>query len=291
MALDRRLRRLLPVTISALLAILVLGGCLAPPYQLVPEANRAPGGVPGFEIFCFYSHSAQDDPIVMPDMPGMASHLHDFAGNETTSAGSTENSLRVGATNCKEPDDTAAYWTPTLYSHGVAIHPDRLHSYYRWGQFKNVAAIQPIPAGLKIIAGDAKATGPQSNSIVGWNCGIKGQTQYDHPISCGSGDKVVLHIFFPNCWNGRDLDSPDHKSHMAYSHNGTCPAGFPVPIARLSADFGYPTTDGSAITLSSGAAWTAHVDFWNTWRQAAMNKLTHDCINRNVQCGPIDHAV
>src|SRR3954468_8393423 len=111
MALDRRLRRLLPVTISAFLAILVLGGCLAPPYQLIPEANRSPGGVPGFEIFCFYSHTAQDDPIVMPDMPGMAAHLHDFAGNETTRANSTENSLRVGATNCKEPDDTAAYWT------------------------------------------------------------------------------------------------------------------------------------------------------------------------------------
>jgi hypothetical protein len=78
---------------------------------------------------------------------------------------------------------------------------------------------------------------------------------------------------------------------MAYSHNGTCPAGYPVPIARLSADFGYPITDASAITLSSGPSWTAHTDFWNTWKQAAMVKLTHDCINRNLQCGPIDYSV
>ena len=170
------------------------------------------------------------------------------------------------ATNCQEPDDTAGYWTPTLYSHGVEIRPDRLHAYYRWGQFKDVASIQPVPAGLKIIAGDAKAIRPQSSSIVGWNCGVQGQTQYDHPISCSSGQKIVLHLFFPNCWNGRDLDSPDHKSHMAYSHNGTCPPGFPVAIARLSADFGYPITDGSAITLSSGSSWTAHTDFWNTWK-------------------------
>ena len=253
---------------SALAAVLLLGGCLRTSDKPVPEATgRAPGGIPGFETFCFYSHSAQDDPIVKPNMPGMASHMHDFAGNTTTTANSTEASLRGAGTNCQEPDDTAAYWSPTLYSHGVTIRPDRLHAYYRWGQFKDVAAIKPIPAGLKIIAGDAMATGPQSNTVVGWNCGVQGQTQYDHPISCKSGQKIVMHVFFPNCWNGRDLDSPDHKSHMAYSHNGTCPAGYPVAIARLSADFGYPTIDASAITLSSGAYWTAHVDFWNTWKQ------------------------
>jgi len=277
--------------ISVVMGVLLLSGCPSTSGKPVPEASGSPGGIPGFEIFCFYSHTAKDDPIVMPKMPGMASHLHDFAGNTTTDANSTDASMQAGGTNCKEPDDTAGYWSPTLYSHGQAVHPDRLHSYYRWGQFKNVAAIQPIPAGLRVIAGDSHATGPQSTSVVGWNCGVQGQTQYDHPISCNSGQKVVLHLFFPNCWNGRDLDSADHRSHMAYSHNGTCPAGFPVPIARLSADFGYPTIDGSAITLASGPSWTAHVDFWNTWRQAAMVKLTRECINANIQCGPIDHTV
>ena len=280
------------LTVSALAAVLILAGCVRPPDIPVQESTtRSPGGIPGFEVFCFYSHSAQDDPIVAPGMPGRSAHRHEFAGNTTTNANSTEASMRAGSTNCQEPDDTAGYWTPTLYSHGVEVRPDRLHAYYRWGQFKDVASIQPVPAGLKIIAGDAKALRPQSTSIVGWNCGVQGQTQYDHPISCSSGQKIVLHLFFPNCWNGRDLDTPDHKSHMAYSHNGTCPPGFPVAIPRLSADFGYPTTDGSAITLSSGSSWTAHTDFWNTWRQDAMVKLTHDCINRGIQCGPIHHTV
>jgi hypothetical protein len=32
---------------------------------------------------------------------------------------------------------------------------------------------------------------------------------------------LQLDVIFPDCWDGRHLDSPDHKSHMAYSRNWT----------------------------------------------------------------------
>jgi hypothetical protein len=49
-----------------------------------------------------------DDPIVFPGQPG-ASHMHDFFGNETTNAYSTQSSMLAGATNCRIPSDTAGY--------------------------------------------------------------------------------------------------------------------------------------------------------------------------------------
>jgi hypothetical protein len=250
------------------------------------QATAASKPIPGFEVFCFYSHSAKDDPILMPGMPGMFMHQHEFAGNTTTTASSTRATLLAGRTNCELKTDTAAYWAPTLYSHGREVHPDRLHSYYRWGQVNDYAHIKPMPAGLKLVAGNARATAPQSTSVIGWNCGVQGGELFNHPVSCRTGQKIVLHVFFPNCWDGVHLDSPDHRSHVAYSYHGSCPKTHPVAIPRLSEDYGYPILDATAITLASGSYMTAHADFWNTWNQAKMVQLTRSCINKGVQCGP-----
>jgi Domain of unknown function (DUF1996) len=251
----------------------------------IPAASAA-STIPGFEVFCFYSHSAKDDPIVSPGQPGMAMHLHDFAGNTSTNANSTPATLRASSSNCKLKADTAAYWTPTLYSHGHAVHPDRLHAYYRWGQVNNYAGIRPMPAGLKMVAGNPMATAPQSTRVVAWGCGVQGAALHDRPVSCLPGQKIVLHVFFPNCWDGVHLDSANHHSHMAYSYHGSCPKSHPVSIPRLSEDYGYPIIDASKITFASGSYLTAHADFWNTWDQAAMRRLTHECINQGRQCGP-----
>jgi hypothetical protein len=250
------------------------------------QASAASKPIPGFEVFCYYSHSAKDDPIMMPRMPGMFMHQHDFAGNTSTNASSTPATLQAAGTNCELKADTAAYWAPTLYSNGAEVHADRLHSYYRWGQIKDYAKIKPMPAGLKMVAGNARATAPQSTSVIGWNCGVQGAQLFDHPVSCRAGQKIVQHIFFPNCWDGVHLDSPDHRSHVAYSSHGSCPSTHPVAIPRLSEDYGYPIIDASRITLASGSYMTAHADFWNTWQTAKMNQLTRDCINRGRQCGP-----
>lgn len=44
-------------------------------------------------------------------------------------------------------------------------------------------------------------------------------------------------MFFPSCWDGVNLDSADHKSHMAYPiqnyNSGDCPASHPVHLVSL----------------------------------------------------------
>jgi hypothetical protein len=49
-------------------------------------------------------------------------------------------------------------------------------------------------------------------------------------------DGLRAELFFPSCWNGKDLDTADHMSHMAYPstvQDGTCPPGFPVRLPSL----------------------------------------------------------
>src|SRR4051794_25634749 len=103
-------------------------------FPAVAEATAKGGGGTGptggdglppvlgkFSSVCFYDHTAKDDPIVFPNLPG-ASHSHDFISNNTTDAGSTTASLLAGMSNCFNSLDTAAYWVPTLYKSGVAGH-------------------------------------------------------------------------------------------------------------------------------------------------------------------------
>ena len=46
-------------------------------------------------------------------------------------------------------------------------------------------------------------------------------------------------IIFPTCWNGKDLDSPDHQSHVAYGQGsganggGACPSTHPTKLPQV----------------------------------------------------------
>lgn len=47
---------------------------------------------------------------------------------------------------------------------------------------------------------------------------------------CAGG--VWVAVFFPTCWDGKDLDSANHMSHAAFGYNG-CPANHPVLISQV----------------------------------------------------------
>ena len=111
-----------------------------------------------------------------------------------------------------------------------------------------------MPAGLRMIAGDAKATRGQSDSVLAWmGCGWS-----PFILECGTGGQMWVIVTFPQCWNGRDLDSPDHKSHMAYVRYGghSCPASHPVPIPQLAINVFWtqPPGDYRTFRLSSDLA-------------------------------------
>ena len=233
---------------------------------------------------CRFSHMASDDPIVFPGTSG-ASHHHTFVGNTTTDAFSTFGSLRAGGTTCRRQADTAAYWMPTLRQGETAIAPTHATIYYRRGTLDEV---ETFPNGFRMIAGDAMATAPQGLRITFWNCGIAGGLAPSSSIpTCPSvrGSSLRLHVRFPSCWDGKSLDSFDHKSHMAYAMRGRCPATHPVAVPAIAVIFRYPTLGGPDFSLSSGGQYSAHADFFNAWRPGELKKLVNDCLNALVHCG------
>jgi len=233
---------------------------------------------------CRFSHQAPDDPIVFPGKPG-ASHQHTFVGNRTTNAFSTFGSLRSGATTCMRQDDTAAYWVPTLYQGTTPIFPQGATIYYRRG---TVAEVSPFPNNLRMIAGDAKATSPQGMRVTFWSCGVESGVDRSAEVpTCPDqrGSFLRLHIRFPECWDGRNLDSADHKSHMAYATRAGCPSTHPVEVPQLTQIYRYPSRGGEGFSLASGGQYSGHADFVNAWKPGTLKKLVEGCLNALVHCG------
>lgn len=95
------------------------------------------------------------------------------------------------------------------------------------------------PAGFRMLAGNPSLrsfSNTLEQQAVNYAClGVNGPETNGFPtINCPQG--LRAQIFFPSCWNGVDLDTPDHKSHMAYPSNhdsGFCPPAFPKRFISL----------------------------------------------------------
>jgi len=260
---------------AVVVVLAVAAGGAGAPAATYPGVN--------FISLCGFSHRAADDPIVYPGQPGV-SHDHSFVGNTTTSASSTPASLRkAGTSTCTRKGDTAAYWMPTVSVDGHAMPPSGATIYYQRNTLKR---LRPFPAGLKMVAGNRLAHRPQSLLVTSWDCGdLEDVPRSPSPPSCPDQSNLRLRVNFPDCWNGKTLDSLDHKSHMAYSIAGRCPRSHPVAVPALSIVYRYPTIDGPAVTISSGSIYSTHADFVNAWDQKALSRLVAQCLNRLRHCG------
>lgn len=277
-----------PILLVLLSALAVAG--------TVPTSPAASASSSGWLNKCSYTQSRTDDPIVFPGQSG-ASHLHDFSANRSTAASSTPTSMKAAGTACTLATDTAAYWAPALYRNGTKVSPDgswagratRQQVYYRDNNLAPGTYINSIPADLRLVAGQGRATSPAENPKLGkeiyWGCSDNSTGKLvAPPSSCASG-VITLHIGFPNCWDGVLTHSND-TAHVVYPSSYACPAAFPKALPRVIVRHEYPvgTTTGT-ITLSSGPSYTVHGDFWNTWNQARLDRLVAECLNVDRNCG------
>ncbi|MFL5737412.1 MAG: DUF1996 domain-containing protein [Actinomycetota bacterium] len=247
---------------------------------------------PGWINRCPYSHSLKDDPVVFPDDVG-ASHLHDFFGAKDTRATSTYRSMRRGGTTCV-PHDTAGYWVPALYEDGHRIlakgGATRQQLYYRDSNLRAGTHVRAYPRGMQLIAGDSHARSIRGNRELGeeiyWGCSDnQPEGKFTQPIDCSTGI-MTLHVGFPNCWDGKHLSMARVPGAVVYPEDGMCPASHPIALPRLIARFEYPVGKMTGhIRLSSGPAFTIHGDFWNTWKQHALQELVVRCLNADRDCG------
>ncbi|GIF37259.1 DUF1996 domain-containing protein [Actinoplanes xinjiangensis] len=257
------------------------------------------GNLPEFRADCKYSHRRPDDPIVAPGLPG-ASHMHSFVGNKAVDAGTTADDLmKFTATTCKPTVDHSAYWVPTLYEAASRkpVETSGFRVYYR-SLRDNSTGVVPIPNGLRMIAGDAKRKVPTPRGAQGqFYCAFYGPGDIDGyarsdngnwPI-CGEPASLHFMLQFPDCWDGRHLDSPNHKDHLTFGTNAGCPAGHPVRIPALTFDIAYAAKGSKAgYYLSSDpdgrSASSMHGDAFLMWNADAMNQRVRNCIAQRRTC-------
>ena len=250
------------------------------------------------------------DPIVSPG--GVAGHAHTIAGgnafNFTMDYADTQTSE---CSSCPIKQDLSNYWTPSLYymsQNGSYISVPQagdgsgvlggMTVYYLQRGGPNNDNVTAYPEGFRMLAGnpllrngsdsfnqqavsfvclDYSTTSPYSNKLP------------DQPCP----DGLRAQIFFPSCWDGVNLDSPDHSSHMAYPtqysyDNGPCPASHPVHMISLfyevifsTADFDWwvPDQGWQPFVFSNGdpTGYGFHGDFVNGWNVSALQEAANVC--------------
>ncbi|WP_380567835.1 DUF1996 domain-containing protein [Streptacidiphilus jeojiensis] len=240
-----------------------------------------------FQAQCSANHVLPDDPIVFPGQPG-ASHLHTFMGNTSTNAATTEASLQAGGTTCMAPGDKSGYWMPTLLNGTTQVLPVGTQTIYYKSGVIDYTSVRPFPTGLRFLVGSPAATATQFSTdpgwVSGWECG-NSYGNIDIPPSCPAGSELDIRYQAPSCWDGIHLDTPDHKSHMAYPINGVCPADHPVAVPMIEFKMAFPVNgDMSQVHLSSGRGFSFHYDFYNGWDTATLAAMVTHCIVGGLQC-------
>ncbi len=278
---------------------------LAPPSEIgISSLNVKPTteippvgiGAASFRIECGFSHMANNDPIVFPGKTG-ASHHHTFFGNTSSNAFSTNASLAsAGNTTCSGGImNRSSYWVPSMIdtANGAPIKPLYILVYYKT---PNPEKVTVPPAGLRMIAyGSTNTTGPSGpyDKKNRYTCNQVYETKQEHIPNCQPGETLDWMLVFPDCWDGRNLDSANHQSHMASSRDGVCPTTHPVLIPLISYNVHYPV--GSSGTskwrlasdnyqTTSPGGYSGHGDWMNGWDPVFMRGFVKNCLLANKDC-------
>lgn len=277
--------------------------------------------VGAFRFLCAPSHNAYDDPIVYPGQPGK-SHLHTFFGNTLADANSTYESLRkTGDSSCNNLLNRSAYWVPAMMNgRGKVVMPDYVAIYY-----KRLPASSPVcqregracialPRGLRYIFG-YNMSKPSDSNPFWFNCDGPGARSgmfaniAQAAKGCPAGARLGAVIHSPSCWNGTQLDSPDHRSHMAYPSYGDwgyekCPDTHPYVLPTFTlgawyttdasldrsgnesadADTWYFTSDRMPNMPAAVPGTTFHTDWFGAWEDSILELWTANCIDKLLSC-------
>lgn len=138
-----------------------------------------------------------------------------------------------------------------------------------------------------MIAGDMMATEPNPHIITYFcaeteNTGSQGKDSGVFP-TCAANESLVVQLVFPDCWEGKSLDSTNHKSHMAYSGGAgsVCPASHPVKLAQLTLEAWFYRINGNGADFSwaSGGPYSFHGDVFSMWQAQPAANLVNQCLN------------
>nr|WSW69601.1 DUF1996 domain-containing protein [Streptomyces sp. NBC_00995] len=247
-----------------------------------------------------------DNVIAAPGVANGAHHMHDYVGNQATDAFSGDEDLAAGDTTCRNQGDRSTYYWPVLRLRNGAAENDADAD--GGGKDQNVGEIQTpsqvtlrfvgsptgkvtaMPRFLRIITGDAKAfTNGDANANASWSCtGFEDRQLKDKYPICPEDSQVVRSFAFQSCWDGRNTDSANHRTHVAFAQDdGRCPNGFRA-IPQLVQRIVYDVPAGPGFAVDSFPEQlhkpvTDHGDFINVFDDRLMRKVV-SCVNDGRKC-------
>ncbi|MFE6622445.1 DUF1996 domain-containing protein [Streptomyces sp. NPDC057740] len=257
-----------------------------------------------------------DNVIVAPGVSNGAHHFHDYIGNQSNDAFASDEDLANAETSCVDQGDKSTYYWPVIRLQNGAQEQDANSP---GGGIEGNAGeivtpkdvtltfvgnprgkVTEMPRLLRIITGDAKAfVNGTANANASWSCtGFEDRQLKDKYPLCPQGSDVVRTFKFQSCWDGQNIDSANHRTHVAFAAaDGSCPSGFePIPqlVQRIVYDVDAPSLEDGGRTSPLFAVdsfpeqlhkpVTDHGDFINVFDEDLMREMV-DCINEGRECG------
>ncbi|MFF9904574.1 DUF1996 domain-containing protein [Streptomyces olivaceus] len=280
-------------------------------------ANGDGGSTGSFTAVCGVNEDNlfnSDNLIVAPGVDNGAHHTHDYVGNQNNNAFSSDDDLAGADTSCQNQGDKSTYYWPVLRLQdgtqefdandlgggaegnvGKILKAAEAEIKFVGNQQSDVVA---MPKFLRIITGDAKAfTNGVANANSSFSCtGFEDRQVTDKYVLCPEGSQVVRTSNFQSCWDGQNIDSANHRDHVAFVQgDGSCANGFqaiPQLQVRLVYDVPAPTVENGQVQNPYAVDGfpeqlhkpiTDHNDFINVMDENLMNEVV-DCINGGEDC-------
>ncbi|EJD53392.1 hypothetical protein AURDEDRAFT_54220 [Auricularia subglabra TFB-10046 SS5] len=250
----------------------------------------------------------RSDPLVNPGTAG--AHLHQVIGGSQFDFQMASNIDMQAAkcSTCSIKENKSNYWTPTLYFQSPTngtfkrinqrLNPRTTVYYIQIG-----SGIKAFPKGFRMLAGDPflrsyNSSVDDSRSIT-FRClqsndasGTGQDTNGMPSVNCPGG--VRTQINFPTCWDGKNVDSANHRSHVSYAIGASfgnfgqgCPSTHPVQIPLLfletywdTAPYANEWRNGKSPfvwAMGDPTGYGYHADYMMGWPESTLQQAMDRC--------------
>jgi len=259
-----------------------------------------------FTVNCVPLTLQRSDPVVQP---GIASaHVHSIiGGNAFKRTMGPMDANHANSTTCDKAIDHSNYWVPQLYHqrqsdkmwemvpwHGSAVYYQKRACDYKPGIRTCDKTVVPLafPDGFRMVAGDTLRRSQNNSDFAQKAISIMcifdgGSKEYNGfpPRQCNT---LRSQVYFPSCWDGKNLDSADHKTHVSYPaigdyNGGVCPQSHPVALMSVFYEFFFDTKQYTdryfAFANGDPTGYGYHGDFIMGWTDRGLLQTAHrDCV-------------